>query len=669
MPSHEVELLDPRCPETDTLAAFGRGELSLSSLEALAGHVSACPTCSEVVAAVAHDDRLALDLRRHLRGTPPVGRAAKPRPGEPDDLPRPPEAGLPRRLGRYELLETVGQGAMGVVYRARQAGLNRIVAVKVARFGLLWSSEASARLRTECEAIARLRHENIVQVHEFDEADGVPFFSMEYLPGGTLAARLAAGPLPEREAAALVQCLAEGVHYAHEKQVIHRDLKPSNVLVAADGTPKIADFGLAKVLDADGTGITQTDAILGTPSYMAPEQATGRSAEVGPPTDVYALGAILYEAITGGPPFRGDTKHATLQLVTHVDPQPPRTKRPDVQSDLEAICLKCLEKHPARRYTSARALADDLDRWLGGGRPRHTPGWFRRAARALRRRGGAVLAGSLAVCVGLTAAVLYPTDPDRPRRDLEDELARGRPVALVGEVGGPKWFEWRTGGGRGRTGAAPGGFTVQTWDVGLLELLADPQTDRFRFAAQVRHEKSDRPGSVGLYVARRAYPGQQAHLQFFTRVVFNDVWGAADLAPENALVAKRPSKPNVVRLGLHLHSELDAASCIDWPMGGPDGPKFEPAGEDRGGWHDVAVTVTPERVTAHWDGQAFGMTVDSIRQRIQSEIPRLRSRYPDDPSIRIVQPGFDPRGGVGLFVMRGSASFRSVSVVPWAESN
>jgi serine/threonine-protein kinase len=265
----------------------------------------------------------------------------------------------------YELLGVLGKGGMGVVYRARQTTLNRLVAVKMIQPEVYAGPAELARFRTEAEAAAALQHPNIVQVHEVGTQDGRPFLALEYVDGGSLADRLEGTPLPARAAAELVETLARAIHYAHERGVVHRDLKPANVLLTAGGTPKVADFGLAKRLEGEA-GQTRTGAVLGTPNYMAPEQAAGRVKEVGPAADTYGLGAILYEMLTGRPPFQGTTLLETLEQVRSQAPVPPRLLRPQVPRDLETVCLKCLEKDSARRYASARELADELRRYLNG---------------------------------------------------------------------------------------------------------------------------------------------------------------------------------------------------------------------------------------------------------------------------------------------------------------
>jgi WD40 repeat protein/serine/threonine protein kinase len=265
----------------------------------------------------------------------------------------------------YEVLGELGRGGMGVVYRARHLSLNRPCVLKMILAGDFPDAEAIVRFRAEAEAVARLRHNNVVQIHGTGEAAGRPFFELEYVEGGSLDHHLDGAPWPPRRAAELVEALARGVAEAHRLGIVHRDLKPANVLVAADGTPKITDFGLAKSLAGD-SGLTQTGAIVGTPDYMAPEQAEGKPRDVGPLADVYALGAILYELLTGRRPFRGATVLETLHQVRTTEPVRPSRLVPGLRRDVETIALKCLQKEPAKRYASAAALAEDLRRFLGG---------------------------------------------------------------------------------------------------------------------------------------------------------------------------------------------------------------------------------------------------------------------------------------------------------------
>jgi eukaryotic-like serine/threonine-protein kinase len=285
---------------------------------------------------------------------------------------------LPKVPG-YEIEEILGHGGCGLVYKAIQLEPHRVVAMKMISAHLMDNRpEFLARFRSEANAIAKLQHPNVVPIYAFGEHEGQPYFTMEYLEGGSLAQKLVGTPLPPREAAELAEIVARAMHHAHERGVIHRDLKPGNVLLAAEGTPKVSDFGFAKHLETEAA-MTKTGDIMGTPSYMAPEQASGSINEISRATDVYGLGAILYETVTGRPPFKGATAWETLVQVRNQEPVPPSRLQPKLPPDLETICMKCLEKETSKRYATALALAEDLRRYLAGQpiRARRTGGWER----------------------------------------------------------------------------------------------------------------------------------------------------------------------------------------------------------------------------------------------------------------------------------------------------
>ena len=305
-------------------------------------------------------------------------------------------------MGDYELLEEIGRGGQGVVFRARQKSLNRIVALKVISLGQ-WASKAHLkRFRLEAEAAARLEHPGIVPIHEVGERDGSCYFSMKFVEGGQLDEVARREPMPIRRAVELIARVARTVHYAHDHGILHRDIKPGNILLDAKGEPHLTDFGLARLVESESS-VTHTLDVLGTPSYMAPEQAVGNNAAVSNTTDVYGLGAVLYQLLTGQPPFAGGATYETIKLLLDTEPRPPRLLNPKIDRDLSTICLKCLEKDPKRRYSSALALAEDLERWL-----KHEPivarhtGVFRRGRKWVRRNpSSALLAASL---VALAAA-------------------------------------------------------------------------------------------------------------------------------------------------------------------------------------------------------------------------------------------------------------------------
>ncbi len=305
-------------------------------------------------------------------------------------------------FGDYELLEQIGRGGQGVVFRARQKSLNRIVALKVIGLGN-WATKAHLkRFRLEAEAAARLEHPGIVPIHEFGERDGSCYFSMKFVEGGQLDEVVRRAPMSIRQAVEVIAKVARTVHYAHEHGILHRDIKPGNILLDAKGEPHLTDFGLARLIESEST-VTRTMEVLGTPSYMAPEQAVGNNAAVSSATDVYGLGAVLYQLLTGQPPFAGGTTYETIKLLLDTEPRQPRLLSPKIDRDLSTICLKCLDKDPQRRYSSAFALAEDLEHWL-----RHEPilarrtGIFVRGKKWVRRKPtGALLAACL---VALAAA-------------------------------------------------------------------------------------------------------------------------------------------------------------------------------------------------------------------------------------------------------------------------
>ena len=384
---------------------------------------------------LAADRTATFDAGDGAPGVSPVSRRYGPRPEWPV-------------IPGYELRQKLGEGGMGVVFLARQVGLNRPVAIEMIRGGSQARPEHFARFRVEAEAIARLRHPHVIQIYDIGEAGGLPYVSLELLDGGGLDDRLGGTPRPGREAAELLITLAEAIQVAHDAGIVHRDLKPSNVLFTRDGAPKVTDFGLAKRLKSDSRQ-TESGAIMGSPSYMAPEQARGHAKDVGPAADVYALGAILYEMLTGRAPFKGETPIETIRQVVDTEVVPPSRLVPRIARDLETICLKCLNKEPSKRYESARALADDLARYCSGRTilARRASALERGTKWARRRPAAAALVAlSLIAVLGLAVwGALYVDSRNRfqvagSRRDLEllrtgnqlrDSAREAKPEGLI----------------------------------------------------------------------------------------------------------------------------------------------------------------------------------------------------------------------------------------------
>jgi WD40 repeat protein len=445
------------CVSAEDLRAYVLGTLPEPVAGSVDRHLETCPDCEDAARRLDElADPLICSLQRALapaadRPTPPPGGGASTPSGDGETLPGPAEGGpegRPRCVRGYELLEELGRGGMGVVYKARQLSPNRLVALKMILAGGYAEPSRRARFFAEGDATARLQHPNIVQIFGMGEHDGLPFLALEYVGGGSLADRLQGVPQPPRQAAALVETLARAVHHAHEHGVVHRDLKPANVLLGEDGQPKVTDFGLAR---HERPGLTATGEILGTPSAMAPEQAAGGRQPVGPSADVWALGAILYECLTGRPPFRAATPLETLEQVCTQEPVAPVQLQGRTPRDLSIICLKCLEKDPSRRYASAQELADDLHRFLQGEVIRARPvravervwRWCRRQPGLAALLASAITLAVVTVVVSAVSAWRLGVEADRARRAERDAterlfkstLTRAQALRKSGEMG------------------------------------------------------------------------------------------------------------------------------------------------------------------------------------------------------------------------------------------
>jgi predicted Ser/Thr protein kinase len=378
-----------------------------------------------------------------------VGDASSEGAAGPVRLAPPPPGSTPpavlRYFGDYELLEEIARGGMGIVYRARQVSLNRVVAVKVILAGPYASREFVQRFRTEAEAAANLQHPSIVAIHEVGEHEGQHYFSMDYVEGMSLAEWARRHPVSPTQAARLVKAVAEAVQYAHQRGTLHRDLKPQNVLMDASGRPRITDFGLAKQLHRE-SDLTLTGQVLGSPGYLPPEQAAGQHGQVGPPSDVYSLGAILYDLLTGQPPLVGSTPVETLRLVLDAEPAPPARVNPKTPPDLETICLKCLQKRPESRYATARDLVEELDRFLNHEPIQARPAsafskawrWARRHPWTIAGAASVVMLGLIGFAFGLwqlnrllSWRLAHPGQPLPAGRHLIDSATSGAVVLYI----------------------------------------------------------------------------------------------------------------------------------------------------------------------------------------------------------------------------------------------
>jgi serine/threonine-protein kinase len=638
---------------------------------------------------------------------PPEANEAASTASEDRTLPPAPALALPG----FEIRRKLGEGGMGVVFEARQTDLDRVVALKVIRAGPLAGDALLSRFRTEERAVARLDHPGVVRIFSSGQHEGWVYFCMEFVPGGSLAGRLRGGPLGIREAADLVRQLALAVQHAHERGVLHRDLKPANVLlveasggrqplasgerqspvqdaspaVAGTGgsrpplaalTAKVGDFGLAKLLDADD-GMTWTGVVMGTPSYMAPEQADGRTRDVGPATDVWALGVILYECLTGNVPFKGEGRTETLERVKIRKPASPGQLRKEVPADLEAICLRCLEKDPRNRYSTPAALVEDLERWLQGKGGPLKPSWSVRWGRFVCSLRGVAAGTILLLWIAALAFLFFGREPRTKRQDDSGELDSVTPTQRRTEKD-TGWVDGKLSTFTGRE-SLPGPFrsvlgdatplkhtdseTAFSWSTlttGLQELTSDPKVDRYVFSAQVRHDDAPGNSRVGIYFGYRDRLTAGGRQSGFYTLSF------ADRGPA-ARVRRGPGgKPESL---VSLRSTFfELRKGLDWVPGRAVGREriFQPALPQipaSAPWRELRVKVTRTGVEVFWrdeNGKFDRFSTVSVKELERSF--RLLKRA--EPGMAAISTAFRPRSGLGLYIYRGQASFRHIKVEP-----
>jgi serine/threonine protein kinase len=548
------------------------------------------------------------------------------------------------RLDGYIIEGVLGKGGMGIVYKARQLSLNRLVAVKLLLDAANPLRTGVDRFRREAELLAGMQHPNIVQIHDVQEQAGQPFIAMEYLAAGSLSARLKRSPMTPREAAALVEVLSRAIGAAHQQGILHRDLKPSNVLLAVDGTPKIADFGLAKRLEGDPQE-TPSGMIIGTPCYMAPEQAAGKK-DVGKGADIYSLGAILYECLTGQPPFRAETPVATIGEVLVMPPPPIRKLRSDVPRALESICLKCLEKSPDNRYASANDLAADLERWLSSKPLRGIPGLAGRVVRSLRRPRVLGLAIMFLFLVGVLGWLWLRPTPEKELQKINDELERAQSVTLIPEGGPPRWWSWVPGFEPSSQPNAPGPFTFGSFSTALLELVPRMPVRRYVVTLEVRQDEPLDGSYVGLYFALLVKNGPNGPEYFYYQLVFTD----NDI--ENSPLGPRLEFRRMAANGPkgRVDMSLPLASAGQWPT------VQAPARS----WRKLKVEVSPDGLKT-WEGD------NPLEEFNFKDLTRQLELFRKVQRIDPEQPLLPVEGRLGLCVCRCDASFRSVIVTPIGE--
>jgi tRNA A-37 threonylcarbamoyl transferase component Bud32 len=534
------------------------------------------------------------------------------------------------KIAGYEILGQLGRGGMGIVYRARDLTLDRVVALKMLRPGIVEDAPNRERFRREARAMAQLDHPHIVPIYEEGEHQGLPYFTMKFIGGGTLGKHLTTRGVDARQAVAIVAKVARAVHYLHEKKILHRDLKPQNILLDDRDEPHVSDFGLVKLLDA-GLDATLSGAVLGTVSYMAPEQATGRISAISPQSDVWALGVILYELLGGEKPFVGSGRDEVMHRILTKEPPALRGLRPGLDPALDAVVRKCLRKIPAQRYATAQALAEDLERWQRGEPAGERPGgWPARAWSSIRRNPWKSLAGVLGVAGAVLLTIVLLRESNRPDPSV---AGLDPPIVLVGAGGPPERWRWVIGEQHALLGrpdpTKP--FSFRTRKVSLLELRQAIPWARYRLEAEILHEESE-AGEVGIFFGYGQSGRAPASYHVLCRLVF------ADQGREAGQVDLQAG-----RSPMSSPSALGRIRCMKPHRFIPTGRSKKP-----NRFRKLAVEVTPGQVRAFWEGELVGKISGADMRKYFATVPGK----------------FNPTGGCGLYLDEGAALFRNVRLKP-----
>jgi serine/threonine protein kinase len=556
---------------------------------------------------------------------------------------------MPLRIEGYEILRELGVGGMGIVYQARDLALGRVVALKMIRGGRLAGGPALNRFRREGLAMGQLDHPHIVPILHHGEYQGQPFYTMKFMAGGSLENRLEQIGADVRRAVAFMEKVARAVHYLHEKKILHRDLKPLNILLDESGEPHVTDFGLAKFVESDfELSQTQPGAILGTWHFMAPEQASGRTEQIGAATDVWALGVILYLLLTGRRPFEGKKHDDLVKQIVRGEPVRPSALRREIDRDLEAIILKCLEKTPGRRYASAGMLADDLHHWLQGepivARP-DSPSrrlWRKVRRHPVRSMAVTLLVGALAgLAIGLGAPeikrLLTPAPVVNPPEP---------PIVLIDDSGPRPELHWLEGQENAAAVSVEPGhpFRVPTTpehSLALIELLPHVPWKRFRLEAEVKIESdyagSKHAASAGIGFGLVRQPTEKGDYHAFIGLTVS----ATDPLEKTRIVTEwMGSRP------------LGPQGCVRTAWGPPQNLLVTNP------WHQLAVEATPDEMRSFWNDQPVTAQTSQNLQSILQGLPM------ENPAVML---NYDNQGGIILYVENCTALFRNVVVKPLLE--
>jgi serine/threonine protein kinase len=577
-------------------------------------------------------------------------------------------------FGRYQLLEVLAQGGMGIIYKALDTQLGRIVALKMIRSGANAEPAEIERFQREARAIAQLRHDHIIELYDFDYDGGRFYYTMPFLIGGTLAARLRRGASGIQETVEIVRKVAFAIHHAHEHHVLHRDVKPNNILLDEKGEPFVADFGLAKFLNAD-SDLTQTQHFLGTPAYAAPELLTDPPGQASEQSDIWSLGVLLYELLVGSRPFGGGSASEVIRKIKYIDPPPPSALHAEIDEGLEAIILKCLRKSPGQRYPTAQVLATHLEDWTKGRPLSIAPeSWISKARRRLTIHKGSfsIGMGLLATALAAICLVLFwpqgapsskKRDPEEWYKRVQAELTNDKTVTLIPEKGKPPGFRVLTGDPlpvEDDVDDKP--FRVPAVGLTLIELLPDPLCEKYRFSVEVRHDNKFE-GMAGLFVKYESSETALGPIYGFLELGFADYGGNAD--------AFFPNKPIDQRgiLSLKYRMMRDPSSPKDQGLNDvlPTGiletfrPQILSPGDPDAPWRKLQIDVSPQDISFSLDNKpGKKMDLEDLRSLIHVWKGTVIQNSPEKPSY--LKLDFDTGHGLGVFVNKGSAAFRSATI-------
>jgi hypothetical protein len=595
-----------------------------------------------------------LDLRSGMGDATEDGERAPPRPFPLPEIPG------------YRVLAALPEGGMGRPLQVLNLALNRVEVLKMIKPRFALRPSAAERFRLEMQAMAKLKHPHIVGIYDAREHDGQAYFTMEFVEGGTLRKHLRRLASNERAAVALLAKVARAVDFVHTRGILHRDLKPENILLSHD-EPLVTDFGLAKLFDQDSAqavpgapanhDLTQDGAIAGTIPYLSPQAAVGETAKLTAATDIWALGVILYELLTGERPFKASDTESLLNAIQHATPLPPRVHKPDLDRQLEAICVQCLEKDPDRRFASAAELAVRLERWL-------TPEPRRgRVARLVRRH--PISAGAVAVCsvsafvfVAMVIASRHHTEDsvalsfEEKRAALLAEVATGKRTTLVPAVGPPNVYRWASRGVHdSASDSATAPFSVHADGFALLELLPAHALRRYRLRLEIHHDNGARDGEVGIYFGHSETTtplGLPMHC--YCAIAFNDIIAQGNLPQPSNQMRLNPcllfSKVAGEEPGVRRRGPPGLSSAPFMPAGRPSTPP----------WREVELDVSPDEIRVVWDHIALAPLP---RAQLTKCVQFLLANTPVPPAQ---EPQFLPQEALGLYVFGATGWFRSCTI-------